>query len=349
MLKPIRTGHGSSGLSSLGFLLGTFILVALGCSCVSAEEDKAKQSARQKNGQGQNDIVLSTYFMAEEFERYLASDEAIDEVIRVCKEYGIPRIYLETFRGGSQATLEMVTRARDRLQEAGFEVAAAICTTRYGEPGTVMTQFPCLTKAGSRKALADMFTFAASLFDTILIDEYIWSHCQCDECKAEKGDRSWTEFRCDQLRQVLRDYAIAPARRVKPDIRLIYKFPAMYEQFARQGQDIDYMLDEFDGIWIGTEVGPFLASPQNPLRTQGPYRAFFLMRWMNEMGGKRLGGSWIMPMEDTGHLLDTAYQTVLGAPQELVLHPYGGIAPEYYWPLGGKGQFPIILRSECYC
>ena len=74
--------------------------------------------------------------MADEFERYLASDEAIDEVVRVCKAHGIHRIYLETFRGGSQVARETVAQVRDRLQEAGFEIAAAICTTRYGEPGT---------------------------------------------------------------------------------------------------------------------------------------------------------------------------------------------------------------------
>jgi len=55
----------------------------------------------------------------------------------VCKRYGIPRIYLETFRDGSQPDRETVAHARDRLQEAGFEIAAAICTTKYGEPVTV--------------------------------------------------------------------------------------------------------------------------------------------------------------------------------------------------------------------
>ena len=305
--------------------------------------DRSREGAAHDRGR----LVFSTYFMADEIERYLATDEAIDDVIRLCGEQGIPRIYLETFRNGKQATREMIAHARDRLRDAGFDVAAAICTTRYGEPGTVLTHFPCLTKKASQEALEDIFTFAASLFDTILIDEYIWSHCQCDQCQAEKGNRTWTEFRCDQLRQVLRDHAIAPSRKIRPDIQLIYKFPAMYEQFSRQGQDIDYMLKEFDGIWIGTEVGPFTESPQNLLRTQGPYRAFFLTRWMNEMGGGRLGGSWIMPLQDTNHLLDTTYQTVLGAPREIVLHPYGGISPNYRWGFpGGEGQFQIILNDS---
>jgi len=191
-----------------------------------------------------------------------------------------------------------------------------------------------------------MFTFAAGLFDTILIDEYIWCHCQCEQCQAAKGDRTWTEFRCDQLRQACRECVIAPARKVNPRVRLVYKFPAMYELLARQGQDIDFALEDFDGIWIGTEVGPFTESPHNMLRSQGPYRAFFLMRWMLEMGKDKTGGSWIMPLQDSGHLLDTAYQTILGGPRELVLHPYGGISPSYHWALpGGEGQFPTLLRD----
>lgn len=300
----------------------------------------------------QNNLIFSTYFMASDFESHLASDPSIDEVISVCRGYGISRIYLETFREGLEPDRKRVAHARDRLQAAGFETAAAICTDGYGEPGTVLTQFPCLSQEASRSALADIVIFAASLFEKILIDEYIYSHCQCDACHAEKGERTWTDFRCEQIREVLRDCVIKPARKARPDIRLQYKFPGMYEQLARQGQDIDYIQEPLDGVWIGAEVGPFRESPQNMLRTQGAYRAFFTTRWMHEITGgdageSRLGGSWIMPLEDTGLLLDSTYQSLLGSPRELLLHPYGGMSPSYDWGLrGGEGQFPAILRDS---
>jgi len=325
-------------------ILGVFSIIML-FSCRS-EINADRTGIEQTEEPGVEPVLLTTYIMATNFEHYLSSDEDIDEVIRVCKQYGIRKIYLETFRNGFQVNSAMLSHAIDRLRNAGFTLAAAICTTEWGEPGTVLTNFACLTKEGSKKALEDMFTFAADHFDTIMIDEYIWSHCQCEDCQTEKGERTWTDFRCEQMREVLRDHVIAPSMKASPGIHLIYKFPAMYEQFARQGQDIDFMLEDFEEIWTGTEVGPFLASPQNPLRSQGPYRAFFLMRWMNEMGGEQMGGSWIMPLADEGHSLDAAYQTILGAPRELILHPYGGIAPEYLWALpGGEGQFPEIMRD----
>lgn len=272
------------------------------------------------------DLCLSTYFMASEYERYLKTHTAIDEVIHVCKGYNIPRIYLETFRDGFQPDRAVIAHARDRLQEAGFEVAGSICTTKYGVPSNVLTEFACLSYEQTQKELEEMLRFAAGLFNTILIDEYIWSHCECDRCKAAKGGRTWIEFRCDQLRQVCRDFVLAPARKVNPGVRLIYKFPAMYEELAHQGQDIDFALQDFDAIWVGTEIGPFAESPQDMFRSQGPYRAFFYMRWMLEMGGAKTGGAWIMPLADSGHLRDTAYQTILAGPAELVLHPYGGSA-----------------------
>ena len=290
--------------------------------------------------------VLSTYFMADEIERYLSTEVAVAQVVGVCRRHGLARIYLETFRNGFQASADLVARARDRLRAAGLDTAGAVCTTRYGEPGTVLTDFPCLTHDRSRRALERIFTFATGLFDTILIDEYIWSHCRCAACRTAKGDRSWTRFRCDQLRRVVRDHVLAPARAVNPGVRLIYKFPAMYEMLARQGQDLDYLLQEFDGIWVGTEMGPFQESPQNALRSQGPYRACFLMGWMNELAGSRLGGAWIMPLQDTHHTLDSAYQALLGGPRELVLHPYGGLGPDYHWAFpGGAGQFPALVRD----
>ena len=307
----------------------------------SSFQAEAGQAAKKASA-----LRLSTYFMAEEFERYLKTEQAIDEVIRVCKGYGIPRIYLETFRGGFQPDRAVIAHARDRLRAADFEVAGAICTINYGVPANVMRDFACLTHEQSQQALAKMFQFAASLFDTILIDEYIWSHCTCDRCQAAKGERTWTEFRCAQLRQVCRDFVVGPARKVNSKVRLIYKFPAMYEELAHQGQDIDFMLQDFDAIWIGTEIGPFIESPQNMLRSQGPYRAFFYARWMLAMGGEKTGGSWIMPLADSGHLLDTAYQTILAGAPELVLHPYGGLSPDYHWALRtGKGEFPKLLAD----
>jgi hypothetical protein len=295
--------------------------------------------------QGARAIRLSTYFKADEFERYLKGEDAIDQAIGVCEGYRIQRVYLETFRGGFQPLREVIAHARDRFRGAGFDVAGAISTTKYGIPGNVLTFFPCLTHEQSQKDLEKMFRFAAGLFDTILIDEYIWSHCTCDRCQAAKGDRTWTDFRCAQLRQVCHDFVITPARAVNPNIRLIYKFPAMYEELAHQGQDIDFMLQEFDGIWAGTEVGPFVEFPQNMLRSQGPYRAFFYMHWMLAMGGEKTGGGWIMPLQDSGYLRDSAYQSVLAGPPELVLHPYGGISSKFDWDLGGEGEFPALLRD----
>jgi hypothetical protein len=71
------------------------------------------------------------------------------------------------------------------------------------------------------------------------------------------------------------------------------------------------------------------------------------MRWMLDMGGEKTGGSWIMPLTDSGHLLDTAYQTILAGAPELVLHPYGGLSPNYHWGLpAGKGQFPKFLADR---
>ena len=50
---------------------------------------------------------------------------------------------------------------------------------------------------------------------------------------------------------------------------VIYKFPAMYEELAHQGQDVELLARQFDRTWIGTEIGLFIDSPQDPLRSRG--------------------------------------------------------------------------------
>jgi len=123
-------------------------LVVLGCASF-VSNSASTQSAWQLAQENRDVLTLSTYFMANEFNRYLSTDADIDEVIRVCKEYGIPRIYLETFRAGHQPSRSVVAHARDRLRESGFEVAAAMCTIHYGErldQGGRRSPFPCLSR-----------------------------------------------------------------------------------------------------------------------------------------------------------------------------------------------------------
>jgi len=284
--------------------------------------------------------------MAREIARYASTESDIAKAIELCKDNGITQVYIETFRNGFTGDKEQLSLARDRFRSAGFEVAGAVCTNRYGVPGTTLTEYPCLTRRKTQAQLEEVFGYTAGIFDLVLIDEYLWSHCQCDECKRAKGNDSWTEFRCRQMVDACRQHVIEPSRRVNPRVTLLYKFPAMYEQFTRQGQDAGRLSRIFDGVWAGSEVGPFGESPQGMLRSQGAYRAYVIMSWLTAVAKSQLGGSWIMPLEDTSYLIDSAYQTILGRPGEIVLHPFGGLSTEYGWVFpGGQHQFQKLLAD----
>jgi len=85
-----------------------------------------------------------------------------------------------------------------------------------------------------------------------------------------------------------------------------------------RGYDVVRETADFDKIWVGTETRD---------RDQGgsvPYQAYFIMRWLGALGGKKVGGGWYDPLKTTPPTyLEQARQTVLAGARESMLFSYG--------------------------
>jgi hypothetical protein len=79
----------------------------------------------------------------------------------------------------------------------------------------------------------------------------------------------------------------------------------------------------FDTIWVGTET----RDPDNQQwgrKTQ--YEAYFIMRWLGEIGGAKCGGGWFDPYGTSpATYVEQARQTVLGGAREALLFCYGSL------------------------
>jgi hypothetical protein len=80
---------------------------------------------------------------------------------------------------------------------------------------------------------------------------------------------------------------------------------------------------DFDRIWVGTET----RDPDNDRwGKKAQYEAYFIMRWLGQIGGAKCGGGWFDPYgthEDT--YVEQARQTVLGGAHEMLLFCYGSL------------------------
>ena len=121
--------------------------------------------------------------------------------------------------------------------------------------------------------IKDMTEFTARHFDEIILDDFYFSNNKGDDAIADKGNRSWTQFRTELMDDVSRDLIIGAAKAVNPKCHLIIKYPNWYESFQGLGYDLAVEPVLFDAIYTGTETrnaegGQRLQSYQSYLQTE---------------------------------------------------------------------------------
>jgi hypothetical protein len=122
---------------------------------------------------------------------------------------------------------------------------------------------------------------------------------------------------------VSRERILAPARAVNPNVKIIIKYPQWYDNFHNRGYEVSRETADYEKIWVGTETRDY-----DNKRWGGKvqYEAYYIMRWLGEIGGSKTGGGWFDPYgttEDT--YVEQARQTVLADAKEMLLFCYGSL------------------------
>ncbi len=266
---------------------------------------------------------FATLFTAHDVQERLATPEGLDEAVRWCKEAGITHVFLEVFRSRVWADRDTLVRAKKRFQKEGFVVGGGVTTTFVGKRSTGWNLISCYTDKPTQETLEKIFRYAASLFDVIMIDDFWFTDCQCEECRRAKGDRSWSEYRLELMNRLSRDRVIGPAKAVNPRAELIIKFPQWYERFHERGYDMARQPKLFDWTWIGTET----RDPDNARWGMLPqYGAYWISQWTRAVSGRKFAGGWFDPLGTTPKTyVEQARQTILGQCPESLLFCYGAL------------------------
>ncbi len=273
-------------------------------------------------------LRISTIFTAHDVRDKLSSEAGLDSAITWCKDAGITRVFIESFRGYT-AERETLMNAKNKFEEAGIEASGCVTTVNMGKKTSTGYIVSCYTSEETKKELIRIFEYTASMFDTIMIDDFLFTDCECEECVEAKGDQSWSDYRCDLMVEISRDYILKPARSVNPDVKVINKFPQWYDYFHRRGYVVDEQTELFDIIWVGTETRDNDFVNNTPGLNTPQYEGYFIMRWLGEIGGEKTGGGWFDALGTTSKTyLEQARQTVLADAKEMMLFSYGGLTRE---------------------
>jgi len=293
---------------------GLVLLTALRCQ---------SQSLWELANENKGLLKIATLFTAQNVRDHLGTEEGIGKAIDWCKKTGVTHVFIETFRDRYTAERRTLERAKSSFEAEGFEVSGCVTTTQVGKISTGWKVISCYTNKGTQNQLQEIFEYTASIFDEIMIDDFLFTDCECDECREARGDRTWAGYRCELMVEMSRERILGPARTVNPDVKIIIKYPQWYDDFHNRGYEVSRETADYDRIWVGTETRDY-----DNQRWGGKvqYEAYYIMRWLGEIGGSKTGGGWFDPYGTTENTyVEQARQTVLADAKEMLLFCYGSL------------------------
>lgn len=234
----------------------------------------------------------------------------------------IGRIYIENYRSQRFATKEQLIKVKNYFEAKGIYCSGGITTcdddSRRGYASL------CYSNEEHRNIVLKSIRDLAAVFDEIIFDDFYFLNCRCSKCIKAKGNRSWSEFRIAQKKEVTEELVIKEAHAINPDCNVIVKFPLWYEDFNETGYDLRLDSDLFDSIYTGTET----RNPQYQQQHMPKYTGYFIMRYFESFKPGRNFGGWFDPYECNYNLtsyVEQGYMTLFAKPKEVTLFCLGSL------------------------
>jgi len=269
------------------------------------------------------DLRMSVYITAHDVVQNLSDDTGRREAISLMRSHGMSKAFLEFYRGGLVVDKALLETNRVFFEKNGIRAVGGIATVPG--PGFGVHQEARLgwfnwQNQKTQNDLTAVMKMAASVFDEIIVDDFVCTGDTSAESVQAKGTQSWSQYRRDLLTRMASQALIEPARSVRPDIWMIIKYPQWYDRFHLFGYDIPRKSALFDQVWVGTETRG--ASTQRYGFVQ-PYEGYVNYRWIKSVSAKTLG-AWFDHGDCTAQdFIDQAYMSVLAGAKELTFFSYG--------------------------
>ncbi len=244
------------------------------------------------------------------------------------KYVGIDKVYLEPYRGGCFVDKEKMRGFIDFFKGKGVEVSGGFTTVvpdlsdEDKKKQRIFGTF-CYSNPKMRDYVKKVSEYCAEQFDEVILDDFYFTNCTCEECIKAKGDRTWTEFRKDLMADVSKNLVVGPAKKVNPNVKMIIKFPNWRESYHATGYRPDVEKDIFDCVYTGTETRSSAYQDQH-LPT---YLSYSLVRWMDAASFGNNQGTWFdtyqcWPMDD---YLEQGYLSAFAKPEEITLFQWSDL------------------------
>ena len=281
-----------------------------------------------------NNFNIAVYLPA-----WTASEMTLDELEKgyqfIEKYAGLDKVYLETHRDSRTVDKEQLLMIKNFLESKGVTVSGGITTTLRDEDGDEpkrrIFNNICYTDPKMRAKVKEMSEYAASIFDEVILDDFYFTGCTCNNCISLKGERDWATFRKSLMKEVSEDLIVGPAREVNPGVRMVIKYPNWRESYHFTGYLPDVQQEIYDATYTGTETrSPKFADQHLP-----EYLSYSMVRYIDNAWPGRNGGGWFDTYQcwSADRYLEQAYLTAFAKAPELMLFQWADLVDNHF--LGG--------------
>ena len=232
----------------------------------------------------------------------------------------IDKIYLEVMRNHTLVDEAGLEKLKKFYEGQGVQVCGGLAFSVSESHGYEGFDY---ADPENREFARKAVEMAARHFNEILLDDYFFFDRKTDFDIQAKGDRSWTQYRLDTMREVTENLIVKPARAVNPKCNVIIKMANWYDQYAGMGNDTEKVPLIADGMFSGTESRLWVGQEQH-LQS---YLSYDIMRFMDNLKPGVNKGGWVdqggsNPIDRySEQLLDTVFAR---CPEMCCFH-YGGM------------------------
>ncbi|HVO73884.1 MAG TPA: hypothetical protein VMT35_07665 [Ignavibacteriaceae bacterium] len=266
----------------------------------------------KENGMNKNweNLKYAIYFTANDINNLL-SDSAFQETMDYFAPIKAEKVYLE---GNSREDIDIqkLRKLSDKFKEMGMEVSGAMV------PVSPKGGTSCFNNAEDLASLEKRMRSLAQVFDTIILDDWLFTTCVDEKSVKDRGNLSWADYRTKLILEQSKKYIINPAKKVNPKVKVIIKYPNWYEGHRENGYDVYNETNLFDQMAVGIETrGRMFHDQHIPV-----YSGYIFQKWFSSVDPGKWVGSWLDNYEMKGLENDyvaQAWQAVLAQAPEIIL------------------------------
>jgi hypothetical protein len=198
----------------------------------------------------------------------------------------LDKIYLEVMRNHTLVDEAGLEKLKKFFQDQGVQVCGGLAYSISEANGYQGFDY---ADPENREFARKAVELAARHFDEILLDDYYFFDRKTDYDIKARGNKLWTQYRLETMREVTENLIVKPARTVNPKCKVIIKMANWYDQYAGMGNDTEKVPLIADGLFAGTESRLWLGQEQH----LQPYLSYDIMRFMDNLKPGVNKGGWV--------------------------------------------------------